>query len=77
MELDLEIAFTGSEDVMGVIESLVKKVWNTVIPGSVDTNIKFMRMTYNDAMRTVSCLRSELILVRKRQARFTTWHGVC
>ena len=77
MELDLEIAFTGSEDVMGVIESLVKKVWNTVIPGSVDTNIKFMRMTYNDAMKTVSCLQSHLILVRKRQARFTAWHGVC
>jgi aspartyl-tRNA synthetase len=52
--LDLEVAFAGSEDVMGVIESLIKEVWNNVIPESIDTEAAFRRMTYDEAMRKVS-----------------------
>ena len=39
---------------MGVIETLVKNVWNKVIPGSVDTGTSFLRMTYHDAMQKVT-----------------------
>ena len=49
-QLDLEMAFAGSEEVMDVIEGLVKRVWNEVIAGSVKTDTKFMRMTYHEAM---------------------------
>jgi len=47
------MAFSGSEHVMDVIENLVKEVWNIVLPGSVDTNIEFLRMSYEEAMRRV------------------------
>jgi len=47
------MSFAGSEDVMGVIETLVKEVWNEICPGSVDHNSPFLRMTYNDAMTRV------------------------
>ena len=53
-QLDLEMAFAGSEDVMGTIEGLVKRVWDEVIPGSVDVSAKFRRMTYLEAMSKVT-----------------------
>lgn len=74
-KLDLEMAFAGSEDVMGVIETLVKNVWNKVIPGSVDTGASFLRMTYYDAMRKVSLSWFTLIIVWKWQAWSTIWYG--
>jgi aspartyl-tRNA synthetase len=47
------MAYAGSEDVMGVIETLVKEVWNEIYPGSIDQISSFIRMTYNDAMTQV------------------------
>lgn len=47
------MSFAGSEDVMGVIETLVKEVWSEIFPGSVDQKSPFLRMTYNDAMARV------------------------
>lgn len=47
------MAFAGSEDVMDVIERLVKEVWNIVFPGSVNPDRQFSRMTYHDAMLKV------------------------
>lgn len=56
-QLDLEMAFAGSEEVMETIEELVKQVWNEVIPGSVKSDTKFMRMTYHEAMIKVLSYR--------------------
>ena len=47
------MAFAGSEDVMGVIERLIKDVWNFVFPGSVDNGRQFLRVTYHEAMLKV------------------------
>jgi aspartyl-tRNA synthetase len=49
------MAFVGREEVMGVIERLVKGIWNLVVPRSVDTRRAFLRMTYYDAMLKVVC----------------------
>jgi hypothetical protein len=46
------MAFAGSEDIIGVIERLVTKVWNNVFPGSIEDR-PFLRMSYNDAMLKV------------------------
>ena len=62
------MAFAGSEDIIEVIETLVKEVWNEVFPGSVDRRSSFVRMTYNDAMTQVAAINSGLTTVRKRQA---------
>jgi aspartyl-tRNA synthetase len=47
------MAFSGSEEVISVIERLVKKIWNRVFPDSVDNDMLFERMTYHDAMSKV------------------------
>lgn len=52
-QLDFEMAFANGEDVMNVIENLVKKVWNQILPGSVRTDTRFERMTYRYAMKKV------------------------
>jgi len=61
-QLDVEMAFSGSEDVMGTIELLIKEVWNNVFPGSADINIPFVRMSYQDAMSKVTISVSIQIL---------------
>jgi aspartyl-tRNA synthetase len=48
------MAFAGAEDVIGVIERLVKGIWNGVIPNSVEKDRAFMRITYQDAMLKVN-----------------------
>jgi len=47
------MSFVGSEDVMEVIETLVKEVWNEIFPASVDQKLPFVRMTYNAVMARV------------------------
>ena len=61
------MAFAGSEDVMNVIETLVKEVWNEVFPGSIDEGTPFVRMTYNDAMTKVITIVAIMTKVRERQ----------
>ncbi|EGP87906.1 uncharacterized protein MYCGRDRAFT_109040 [Zymoseptoria tritici IPO323] len=48
-QVDLEMAFASSEDVMAVIESVIRRLWreHLDIP---DLPTKFDRMTYDDAM---------------------------
>ena len=53
-QLDMEMAFSGSEDVMGTIEVLIKEIWNNVLPESVDKKVPFLRMSYHDAMANVT-----------------------
>ncbi|KJX96859.1 hypothetical protein TI39_contig597g00004 [Zymoseptoria brevis] len=48
-QVDLEMAFASSEDVMAVIESVVKRLWREHLDIS-DLPTKFDRMTYDDAM---------------------------
>jgi aspartyl-tRNA synthetase len=62
MQIDVEMSFAGSEDVMMVVESLIKNIWNMVFLGSVQDR-PFMRMTYDDAMSKVFALAIELIKV--------------
>jgi aspartyl-tRNA synthetase len=60
------MAFSRSEDVMSVIEQLVKKIWNRVIPNSVDTHKPFLRMTYQEAMTKVPSTVHSIDEVRQR-----------
>ncbi|CAK3883011.1 related to aspartyl-tRNA synthetase [Lecanosticta acicola] len=48
-QVDLEMAFATGEDVMRVIESVVKRLWRELL-GMTDLPDKFDRMTYEDAM---------------------------
>jgi len=47
-QLDVEMSFAGGEDVMTVIESLVKKLWKELLEHDLPT--EFPRMTYQEAM---------------------------
>ncbi|KAL7272185.1 aspartate--tRNA ligase msd1 [Rhizina undulata] len=48
-QLDLEMSFATSEDVMQIIERLVKRIWKEAHGWQVDETFK--RMTYMEAMR--------------------------
>jgi aspartyl-tRNA synthetase len=61
----MEMAFSGAEDVMGVIERLIKQIWNQVRPDSVEKDVAFMRMTYHDAMLKVYFISFQLTVVWK------------
>jgi aspartyl-tRNA synthetase len=45
------MGFVGAEEVMRVVEGVVKKVWNEVVPGSVGGAVP--RMRYREAMSKV------------------------
>lgn len=47
-QVDLEMAFAGSEDVMNTVEQTVKKLWANLL--GLDLPQAFPRMSYNDAM---------------------------
>lgn len=48
-QVDLEMAFASGEDVMQVIESMIKRLWKTCL-GIDDLPHNFQRMTYEEAM---------------------------
>lgn len=47
-QVDLEMAFATGEDVMNVMESVIKMLWSDLL--QVDLPDKFARMTYHEAM---------------------------
>lgn len=47
-QVDLEMAFSTGEDVMNVMESVIKMLWSDLL--QVDLPDKFARMTYHEAM---------------------------
>lgn len=47
-QVDLEMAFATGEDVMNVMESVIKMLWSDLL--QVDLPEKFARMTYHEAM---------------------------
>ncbi|KAJ3179584.1 hypothetical protein HDU87_002790 [Geranomyces variabilis] len=48
-QVDMEMSFAGMEDVMEVMEALVKKTWTTALGTQFDG--AFPRITYDEAMR--------------------------
>ncbi|KAI8591640.1 aspartyl-tRNA synthetase [Geranomyces variabilis] len=48
-QIDMEMSFAGMEDVMEVMEALVKKTWTTALGTKFDG--AFPRITYDEAMR--------------------------
>lgn len=47
-QVDIEMAFVKSEDVMGIMEDMIRKLFKEI--GDVDLAAKFPQMTYADAM---------------------------
>ncbi len=47
-QLDVEMSFPTQDDILNLIEGLLKKIWKDVL--DVDIKIPFPRMTYKDAM---------------------------
>lgn len=48
-QLDLEMSFAGSADVMAIIEGIVRKLWSSVLSSEL-SNDCFDRLSYQDAM---------------------------
>lgn len=48
-QLDLEMSFATSEDVMAVIEGVIRRLWSSLMPEPAPSD-KFRRITYEDAM---------------------------
>lgn len=50
-QIDLEMAFATSEDVITTVESLIHRLWSTLVP-VVSVSIPFRRISYQEAMST-------------------------
>lgn len=48
-QLDVEMSFVNQEDILNLMEGLLKKIWKEVL--NVDIQTPFPRMTYADAMK--------------------------
>ena len=48
-QLDLEMSFSTGEDVMRLVEGLVRRVWKEILPAE-SLPLSFPRMTYHEAM---------------------------
>lgn len=48
-QLDIEMSFITQEDIINLIEGLLKKIWKEIL--NVDIKTPFQRMTYDDAMK--------------------------
>jgi aspartyl-tRNA synthetase len=48
-QLDLEMSFPTQEDIINLVEGILKKIWKEVL--NVDVKTPFPRMTYADAMK--------------------------
>jgi aspartyl-tRNA synthetase len=58
LQLDMEMAFAGEEDVMAEIEQLLRNLWYKVLKRKVPT--KFDRMTYQEAMSSYGSDKPDL-----------------
>ena len=50
-QLDMEVSFVTEEDIMVLVENLVKEIIKTVVPEYKLTADKFPRLTYDEAMK--------------------------
>lgn len=57
-QLDIEMSFLTQDDIIELIEGLLKKVWKEVL--NVDVKTPFPRMTYADAMKTYKSDRPDM-----------------
>ena len=48
-QLDIEMSFTSQEEIITLIEKLLKRIWKEVL--NVDIKIPFKRITYDEAMK--------------------------
>jgi len=48
-QLDMEMSFINQEDIIKIIEGLLKKLWKEVL--GVEVKTPFLRMTYDEAMK--------------------------
>lgn len=48
-QLDVEMSFINSEDIISLMEGMVKKIWKEVL--NVEVKTPFARMTYEEAMK--------------------------
>ncbi len=47
-QIDVEMSFVEAEDIMGMMERLIKKIWKDAM--GIDLKVPFLRITYHDAM---------------------------
>lgn len=57
-QLDIEMSFITQEDIINLIEGLLKKIWKDVL--NVDVKIPFPRMTYDEAMKKYNIDRPDI-----------------
>lgn len=57
-QLDIEMSFPTQEDILFLIEGLLKKIWKDVL--NIDIKIPFQRMTYDKAMKEYGIDRPDL-----------------
>lgn len=59
LQIDLEMSFATGEDVMNIIESMMRKLWHRLINVSLSSE-PFTRMTYEQAMSTYGSDKPDL-----------------
>lgn len=57
-QLDIEMSFIKQEDILTLIENLIKRIWKEVL--NIDISTPFQRMTYADAMKNYGNDRPDL-----------------
>ena len=57
-QLDVEMSFISQEDIIDLIERLLKKLWKDVL--NVDIKIPFKRLTYQEAMKKYNSDKPDL-----------------
>ena len=57
-QIDLEMSFADEEDVLGVVERMLQRVWKATL--DVDISTPFPRLTYADAMGTYGSDKPDL-----------------
>src|SRR4030042_1511857 len=57
-QIDVEMSFSDTNDIIGVHENLVAKIWKRIL--DVDVNVPIRRMTYKEAMADYGIDRPDL-----------------
>ena len=66
MQLDMEMAWAGEEDVMTEIEELLKYLWSQILDQKIPDT--FERMTYQEAMASYGSDKPDLRIEAKVSA---------
>ena len=67
-QLDVEMSFINKEDIISLIEGLIKKLWKELL--NVDIPIPFRRMTYADSMKKYNSDKPDLRKETKEKYSF-------